>query len=93
MIPIDMPINTASYTPVYIHTTSDSRSDVEKCMEKPEYADILQKQLKDEDLTDEDTVRITECVKRKQENRAKALVISLVICLVFIFVYIFISIL
>ena len=88
---MDAQSNMAYYTPVYVHTTADGRSDVEKCMEKPEYADILQKQLKNEDLTDEDTVRITECVKRKQDDQGKAVGIVLVIMLVIIVVSIIIS--
>lgn len=54
-------------TPVtYIY--QDVASDTQKCLEREENADILQKTLKPEELTDNEAERISECVKEKKKS-------------------------
>lgn len=61
-----IPPTTASYTPVYIY--QDSTPDTQKCLELSENADILQKTLQGEPLTDEESQRITTCVAERKET-------------------------
>lgn len=78
-----LPITTTSYTPVYIF--QDSSSDTQRCLERSENADILQKTLKEEELTDAETQRITACVEeRKEANNTIATVVVIVAILLVI---------
>lgn len=83
-----LPVATTYYQPVYIH--QDSTSDTQKCLEKPEYADILQKTLQGEQLSEEDSQRITACVRDRQESESKVVVLVLIgIVILFVVMFVF----
>lgn len=71
-----LPVSTTYYQPMYIY--QDSTSDTQKCLERPEYADILQKTLKDEQLTDEEAERIATCIDEQKRATATVLAIFLI---------------
>lgn len=71
----------SSYTPVYIY--QDSTPDTQKCLEQSGNADILQKTLQGERLTDADTQRIAACVaERKESDKATSIAIIVFIVLI-----------
>ena len=79
-----LPVSTTHYQPMYIY--QDSVSDKQKCLERAEHADILQKTLKDEQLTDEETERIAACVKeQKQSNKTAVLIYMAIIVVLIVF--------
>ncbi len=69
----------SSYTPVYIY--QDSTPDTQKCLEQSENADILQKTLQGEQLTDADTQRIAACIAERKESN-KTAVIAIIVFIV-----------
>ena len=75
-----LPVSTVYHQPVYIH--QDSTSDTQKCLERSEHADILQKTLRDEQLTNEEAERIATCVDEQKRSRATVLAICLIGCVI-----------
>lgn len=71
-----LPVSTTYYQPMYIN--QDSTSDTQKCLERSEHADILQKTLKDEQLTDDEAERIAACVDEQKSSSATVLAIFLI---------------
>lgn len=81
-----LPVSTTYYQPMYIY--QDSTSDTQKCLERSEHADILQKTLKDEQLTDDEAERIATCVDEQKRSTATVLAICLIGCVIIIAVII-----
>ncbi len=71
-----LPVSAAYYQPMYIY--QDNTSDTQKCLERTEHADILQKTLKDEQLTDGEAERIAACVDEQKRSTAIVLAILLI---------------
>ena len=62
-----LPTTTSTYTqPVYIY--QESTSYTQGCLERSENADIAQKTLKGEQLTDEEAQRVTTCVEESKKS-------------------------
>lgn len=76
-------ISTNYYYPMYIHT--DDRSEAEKCMDRPDFQDLMNKQLKNEELNDEDIERVNECI---EERRGSSIKISKALAVVILIIFI-----
>ena len=73
-----------------IHTTyvmnNDQRSEVDKCLEG-DYglSDLLQKKIRNETFTEEDSIRITECIEnRRRSFRKSATVFAIAVAVILV---------
>lgn len=71
-----LPMSASYQQPMYIY--QDVVSDTQKCLERSEHADILQKTFKDEQLTDDEAKRIAACVDERKRTGGKILAIFLI---------------
>lgn len=55
---------------------SDQRSEVDKCLDgNYGLSDLLQKKIRNEAFTEEDSIRIVECVENKRKSDVKLMVL------------------
>ncbi len=71
MIPIIVITNRSSY--------------VQECLESPELTDLQKKALSNEQFTDEDMERLTECKEKLEQKRSKG-VVGLIIAIVIVLI-------
>lgn len=70
-------------TPIIVVT--NRRDYTQECLESPELSDLQKKILTNEQFTDEDVERLTECKEKLEQKRSKrAVVLLIAIAIVFI---------
>lgn len=77
MIPIIVVTNRNNYT--------------QECLESPELSDLQKKILTNEQFTDEDMERLTECKEELEQKRSKRAVVLLIAIAIVIIAYVLVT--
>lgn len=76
-------------TPIIVVTNRNNYT--QECLESPEMSDLQKKILTNEQFTDEDMERLTECKEKLEQKRSKKTVVLLIAIAIVIIVYVVVT--
>lgn len=86
MIP-QSPVLSTNYNHIYI-VNSDSRTDIQKCLDRSDNEDIRNKTLKNEEFNDEEINRLNECTRKIKEESKQFTIAMAIFCIVVIILFV-----
>lgn len=76
-------------TPIIVVTNRNTYT--QECLESPELSDLQKKYLTDEQFTDEDMERLTQCREELEQKRSKTTVVCIIAIAIVIIVHVLVT--